>query len=76
MISLLSLLMASLQFVGNEGIYIVWVKDKKVTLKNPPSREFHRYLARRPYLQDTREILQAGMTLRFQHVLLTWLFCG
>ena len=26
-----SLLMASLQFVSNEGIYIVWVKGKKIT---------------------------------------------
>ena len=27
-------------------VYIVWVKDKKVTFKNPPGREFHGYLAR------------------------------
>ena len=31
-------------------VYIVWVKGKKVTLKNPPSRMFHDYLAGRLYL--------------------------
>ena len=36
-------------------VYIVWVKDKKVTLKNPPGRMFRDYLARRPYPRDTRE---------------------
>ena len=30
-------------------VYIVWVKGKKVTLENPPGREFRGYLARRPY---------------------------
>ena len=54
--------MASLTLLWVIRIYIVWVKDKKITLKNPPSREFCGYLARRPYLRDTREILQAGMT--------------
>ena len=36
-------------------VYIVWVKGKKVTLKNPPGRTFRDYLVRRPYLRDTRE---------------------
>ena len=45
-------------------VYIVWVKGKKVTLKNPPRRKFRGYLARRPYPWDTREILQAGITLQ------------
>ena len=36
-------------------VYIVWVKGKKDTLKNPPGRIFCDYLARRPYSQDTRE---------------------
>ena len=45
-------------------VYIVWIKGKKVTLKNPPGREFREYLAKRPYLRDTYEILQAGMTLQ------------
>ena len=30
-------------------VYIVWVKSKKVTLKNPVGKEFCEYLARRPY---------------------------
>ena len=38
-------------------VYIVWVKGKKVTLKNPPGREFHGYFARRPYPRDARKIL-------------------
>ena len=45
-------------------VYIVWVKVKKVILKNPPSREFREYLTRVPYLRNTCEILQAGMTLQ------------
>ena len=45
-------------------VYIVWVEGKKVTLKNPLGRDFHGYLVRRPYLRDTREILQVGMTLQ------------
>ena len=36
-------------------VYIVWVKGMKVSLKNPLSRMFRKYLARRPYLRDTRE---------------------
>ena len=44
-------------------VYIVWVKGKKVTLKNPPSKMFREYLMRRSYPRDTRKILQAGMTL-------------
>ena len=36
-------------------VYIVWVKGKKVTLKNPLGREFPGYLAGRPYLRDTHE---------------------
>ena len=30
-------------------VYIVWVKGKKVTLKNPLNRMFHDYLAGKPY---------------------------
>ena len=37
-------------------VYIVWVKSKKVTLKNPPSRMFREYFIGRPYSRDTREI--------------------
>ena len=36
-------------------VYIVWLKGKKVTLKNPPDRMFREYLARRPYPRDTHE---------------------
>ena len=58
-----SLWMTSFTFVGNEGIYSIG-EGKKVTFKNPPSRMFHEYLAKRPYPWDTREILQAGITLQ------------
>ena len=34
-------------------VYIVWVKGKKVTLKNPLGREFRENLARSPYPRDT-----------------------
>ena len=37
------------------SVYIVWVKGKKVTLKNPLGRMFHECLTGRPYLRDTRE---------------------
>ena len=30
-------------------VYIVWVKDKKVTLKNPLGRKSRGYLVRKPY---------------------------
>ena len=36
-------------------VYMVWVKGKKVTLKNPLGRIFRDYLAGRPYPRDTRE---------------------
>ena len=38
------------------GVYIVWVKGKKVTLKNPLGRKSRGYLARRPYSRTTCEI--------------------
>ena len=31
-------------------VYIVWVKGKKVILKNPLGKESRRYLTGRPYL--------------------------
>ena len=46
------------------GIYIVWVKGREVTLKNPLGRMFRNCLTRTPYSRDTREILQASMTLQ------------
>ena len=36
-------------------VYIVWVKGKEFTHKNPPGRMFRDYLAGRAYPQDTRE---------------------
>ena len=48
------------------GVYIVWVKGKKVTLKNPPGRMFREYLAERPYSQDTRENNSLAQLFSFQ----------
>ena len=36
-------------------VYIVWVNDKKITLKNSLGRMFRNYFAGRPYSRDTRE---------------------
>ena len=36
--------------------FIVWVKGKKVTLKNPPGRMFREYFAGRLYPRDTCKI--------------------
>ena len=47
-------------------VYIVWVKDKKVTLKNSPSRMFHDYLMGRPYPRDTHEINSLAQLFSFQ----------
>ena len=46
----------SLMILWVMRVYIVWVKGKKDTLKNPPGREFHGYLAGKPYLRDICEI--------------------
>ena len=47
-------------------VYIVWVKSKKVTLKNLPGRMFRNYLVRRPYPQDTCEIDSLTRLFSFQ----------
>ena len=47
-------------------IYIVWVKGKKVTLKNPPSRKSHGYLMRRPYPRNTHKIDSLSWLFSFQ----------
>ena len=47
-------------------VYIVWVKGKKVTLKNPPGKESRKYFARRPYLRNTREIDNLTQLFSFQ----------
>ena len=52
------------------------VEGKKATLKNPLGRMFCEYLMGRPCLRETREIDSLARLFRFQHVLLTWLFCG
>ena len=47
-------------------VYIVWVKGKKVILKNPPGRMFCEYLVGRPYPQDTRETDSLAQFFSFQ----------
>ena len=47
-------------------VYIVWVKSKKVTLKNPLGRESCGYLAGRPYLWTTCEIDSLAWLFSFQ----------
>ena len=47
-------------------VYIVWVKGKKVTLKNPPGRMFRDYLMGRPYPRDTRENDSLAWLFSFQ----------
>ena len=58
--------MASHTFMGNEGIYIEWVKGRKVTLKKSPGRMFRDYFAGRPYSRDTREIDSLTRLFNFQ----------
>ena len=47
-------------------VYIVWVKGKKVTLKNSPGRKSRGYLVRRPYPQNTCEIESLVRLFSFQ----------
>ena len=47
-------------------VYIIWVKSKKVTLKNLPGKMFRDYLAGRPYLRDTRENDNLARLFSFQ----------
>ena len=47
-------------------VYIVWVKGREVTLKNPPGRMFCNCLARRPYLRDTRKNNSLARLFNFQ----------
>ena len=58
--------MTSLPFLWVMRVYIVWVKGKQVTLKNPSSRESRGYLAGRPYLQDTCKIDSLARLFSFQ----------
>ena len=47
-------------------VYIVQVKGKKVTLKNPQSKMFRNYLAGRPYPRDTDENDSLARLFSFQ----------
>ena len=47
-------------------VYIVWVKDKEVTHKNPLGRMFRDGLVGRPYPQDTRENDSLARLFNFQ----------
>ena len=47
-------------------VYIVWVKGKKVTLKNPPVRMFRDYLMGRPYSRDILENGNLAQLFSFQ----------
>ena len=57
-------------------VYIVWVKGKKVTLKNSLNRMFRDYLAGRPYPRDTHENDSLARLFSFQsfapHMALSW----
>ena len=57
-------------------VYIVWVKDKEFTHKNPPGRMFCDCLAGRPYSRDTRENDSLAQLLSFQSCAPHMLFCG
>ena len=47
-------------------VYIVWMKGKKVTYKNPPDIVFRNYLAGNPYSRDTRENDSLARLFSFQ----------
>ena len=47
-------------------VYIVWVKSKKVTLKNLPGKMFRDYLVGRPYSRDTRKNDSLARLFNFQ----------
>ena len=47
-------------------VYIVWMKGKKVTLKNLSDKEFCGYLVGRPYPRNTREIDNLARLFSFQ----------
>ena len=54
-------------------VYIVWVKGKKVTLKNPPGKMFCDYLEGRPYSRDSHETNSLAIQLPvmcFSHALI------
>ena len=57
-------------------VYVVWVKNKKVTLKNLPSKMFRDYLVGRPYPQDTCKTDSLTRLFSFQscasHMATSW----
>ena len=57
-------------------VYIVWVKGKKVTLKNSLSRMFRNYLVGRPYPQNTDENDSLARLFSFQSCAPHMLFRG
>ena len=66
----------TLQFVGNEGTYIVWVKGKKVTHKNLQVECFASTL-REGFTHETLvKLITKHNSLTSSHVLLMWLFHG
>ena len=56
-------------------VYIVWVKGKEVTHKNPLGRMFRDYLAGRPYPRDTRENNSLAQLFSLQSCAPHVLFC-
>ena len=64
----------TLQFVGNKGTYIVWVKGKKVTHKNLQVECFTS-TSREGFTRETlAKLITRHNSLTSSHVLLTWLF--
>ena len=57
-------------------VYIVWVKGKEVTHKNPLGRMFRDCLVGRPYPRDTRENDSLARLFSFQLCAPHVLFCG
>ena len=57
-------------------IYIVWVKGKEFTCKNPSGRMFRDCLAGRPYPRDTRENDSLARLFSFQSCAPHMLFRG
>ena len=57
-------------------VYIVWVKGKEVTHKNPPGKMFRDCLAGRPYPRDTRDNDSLARLFNFQSCAPHMLFCG
>ena len=58
------------------SVYIVWVKGKVFTHKNPPGRMFHDYLTGRSYSRDTCENDSLARLFSFQSCAPHMLFRG